>query len=85
MSDIQQAHYEERIRELQGLVEKLRDRISEMQADEGSWHNAAMAVGERLAPIGPDWYYHMKPDAWRIWALDAINVSRTDWREKQPK
>lgn len=37
------------------------------------WKEAALRVGEELAPNGPEGYYEMTPEEWLSWALSMIN------------
>lgn len=46
------------------------------KADNVTWRNAAIRLGEELASVGPDHYYDMTPKQWLDWALKAIKEKR---------
>lgn len=41
---------------------------------EVAWRNAALRVGEELAPNGPDGYYGFSATEWRQWAMFVLRV-----------
>lgn len=40
------------------------------------WRDAAMKVGERLSPTGPDGYYDFTADQWLEWAKESISRNK---------
>ena len=47
-------------------------------ASPATWHRVALALGEHLAPCGPNGYYEFSPEEWYAWAIKALTPPEHD-------